>query len=341
MVAGNGSTGRQVRAVAEMIAARSGNPNDAIRSFSVCIEPFERSPWADVAWRFSRLMAGGSPIEFVFSTKDAALRYTVEVAGPELSEHARVDAACDLLGRLGHTVPASELVREWRSLQAGFSLKWGAWLGVRYGPTGESVKIYVEAPRGMTSSTVPEAARPPLPGSRLHMIGYEPALGRKELYFSRVLTDRRELETLLQLVEGSAQRQALLAAFTDICGMPVDSLLRWITLGYSIASQGEIESLALALFVRTKAVVGGAPALRRKLLQWQFQSGSWMGPYRDLVGPIPDQDLPDHGILTLGPGTGSDLDLRVGIGAVTLAARVANILAKPMACSVPVLAQRN
>jgi hypothetical protein len=339
MVAGNGSTGQNVRAVAEMIVARSSNPNDAIRSFTVCVEAFERSPWADVAWRFSRLMAGGNPIEFVFSTKDAALRYTVEVAGPELSEHARVDAACDLLRRLGHTIPASELVREWRNLQAGCALKWGAWLGVRYGPTGESVKIYVEAPRGMRASTVPKAIRPPLPGSRLHMIGYEPALGRKELYFSRVLTDRHELETLLQLVEWSDQRQMLLAAFTDICGMPVESLLRWVTLGYSIACQGETESLAPALFVRAKAVVGGAPALRRKLLKWQVQSGSWSGPYRDLVGPIPDQDLPDHGILTLGPGTRGDLDLRVGIGAVTLAASISKALVKPIACSVPALEQ--
>jgi hypothetical protein len=336
MVAGNGSIGQRVRAVAETIAARSGNPAEAIRSFTVCIDPFERSPWADVAWRFSRLMAGGSPIEFVFSTKDAALRYTVEVAGPELSEHARVDAACDLLSRLGHTLPASELVREWRNLQAGFALKWGAWLGVRYGPTGESVKIYIEAPRGMRASTVPKAARPPLPGSRLHMIGYEPTFGRKEFYFSRVLTDRCELETLLQFVEGSDQRQALLAAFTDICGMPVDSLLRWVTLGYSIASQGETESLALALFVRTKAVVGGAPALRRKLLKWQVQSGPWNGPYRDLVGPIPDQDLPDHGILTLGPGTHSGLDLRVGIGAVSLAASISKTVVKPLARSVPI-----
>ena len=341
MVAGNGSTGQQVRAVAEMIAARSGNPNHAIRSFAVCMEAFERSPWADVAWRFSRLMAGGSPIEFVFSSKDTALRYTVEVAGPELSEHARVDAACDLLGRLGHPVPAAELVREWRNLQAGFALKWGAWVGVRYGSTGERVKIYVEAPRGMRASSVPKAAHPPLAGSRLHMIGYEPALGREELYFSRVLTDRCELETLLQVVEWSGQRQALLAGFTDVCGMPVESLRRWVTLGYSIACQGETESVALALFVRTKAVVGGAPALRRKLLKWQFQSGSWIGPYRDLVGPIPDQDLPDHGILTLGLGTGSDLDLRVGIGAVTLAASISKTLMKPMASSVPALEQRN
>jgi hypothetical protein len=336
MAAGNGSTGQQVKAVAEMIAARSGNPNDAVRSFAVCIEPFERSPWAEVAWRFSRLMAGGSPIEFVFSTKDAALRYTVEVAGPELSQRARVDAACDLLGRLGHTVPAAELVREWRNLQAGFALKWGAWLGVRYGPTGESVKIYIEVPGGMGASTVPRAACSPLPGSRLHMIGYEPALGREEFYFSRVLTHRRELEILLQLVEGSDQRRALLAAFTDICGMPVDSLLRWVTLGYSVARQGDTESLAIALFVRTKAVVGGAPALRRKLLKWQVQSGSWSGPYRDLVGPIPDHDLPDHGILTLGLGTRSGLDVRVGIGAVPLAASISKAFVKPLAGSVPI-----
>ena len=281
-------------------------------------------------------MAGAARSNSCSPARMRVSRTPWEVAGPELSEHARVDAACDLLGRLGHTAPASELVREWRNLQAGLVLKWGAWLGVRYGPTGESVKIYVEVPRGMGALTVPKAARALLPGSRLHMIGYEPALGREELYFSRVLTHRCELETLLQLVEGSDQRRALLAAFTDICGMPVDSLLRWVTLGYSVARQGDTESLVLGVFVRTKAVVGGAAALRRKLLKWQVQSGAWSGPYRDLVGSIPDHDLPDHGILTLGPGTRGGLDVRVGIGAVPLAASVSKTFVKPFAVSVPI-----
>jgi len=83
-------------------------------------------------------------------------------------------------------------------------------------------------------------------------------------------------------------------------------------------------------------VVGGAPALRRKLLKWQVQPDSWSGPYRDLVGPIPDHDLPDHGILTLGPGTRSGLDVRVGIGAVPLATSLSKTFVKPLARSVPI-----
>src|SRR6266487_6459796 len=46
----------------------------------------ETSKWREVAWSFSRLTGDGFPIEFTLSSLDATVRYTAEVAGPEVAE---------------------------------------------------------------------------------------------------------------------------------------------------------------------------------------------------------------------------------------------------------------
>lgn len=313
----------RVTAIARMIAAHAGDPSSAVRSFTICIEALERSCWPDVAWRFSELMRGGGPIEFVFSSSDSALRYTVEVAGPELPNHSRLDAACALMMRLGHAPPPADLVQAWRSLQADSSLAWGTWLGVRHDRAGERAKIYVETPPGTRSPIAPLSVLSPLPGSRLQMIGYEPSRGRAEVYFCKAPAERADLEALLRGIESVERRQALVAGLAELCGLPIDTALRWVTLGYSLAHCGNTDIPELALFVRAKAVVGGAASVRRKLLSWQSRSDQRTSPYRDLVGSLADHALPDHGILTLGLRAGGELELRAGISGVALAERLA------------------
>jgi hypothetical protein len=318
MVADNHSIGDKVTIIAQMIAARSGGTIGAARTFKTCIDGIERSAWNEVAWRFSRLTVDGSPVEFAFSSKDSAFRYTIEVAGPEVPEHRRLDAACALMARLGHAPPPPELVRAWRSLQAGFRLRWGAWLGVRYDAAGERVKIYVETPRGALPPTAPFAIRPPLQRSRLLMIGYEPSLGRVEHYFCKKAMDQPEFEFLIRFIEPSERRQTLLAAFAELCGMPVESALRWFVPGYSLAYRSDDDTPHLALFVRATSV-GGASVARRQLLAREFRSGKSASVYRNLVGQLANRDLPDHGVITLGMAPGCELDMLVGISGVALA----------------------
>lgn len=318
MLANQSDIAEKVTTVAETLAARLVCPRRAMQAFATCIEPLRCSPWRDIAWSFSGLMAGGGPIEFAFSSNDDALRYTVEVGGAELAEHARLHAACDLMTRLGHSVPDHPLLRHWQDVQAGSALQWGAWLGVRYDSCGERSKIYVEIPREKQSMVpIPNS---PLRGSRLHMIGYEPALGRYEFYFSRKFAERRELESLLDLLKRTTQQQRLIEKLRYMCGIPVESLLRWFTLGYSLATERVGALSALALFIRAKRLLGGAPGLRQKLLSLQCCRAPGPSPYQELVGPVADRDLPDHGMLTLGMGSGDqEVDLRVGISGVALA----------------------
>jgi hypothetical protein len=311
--------GRKLSNLARRIAAYDTYPNDAVSSFEICTEALRNSCWPETAWRFSTLMQGGGPVELVFSSLDNALRYTIEAAGPELDERARLDAVVALMRRLGHTPPAARLMDAWRDLQAQSRLVWGAWLSVRRGHGGERVKIYVEVPAETHPPEPAHAAFRPLPGSIPHMIGYEPSGGRTELYFSKSGADPHELRSLTRLVEPADRRETLLTSFADVCGMPLDAALRWITLGYSVAYCSSGETPQIALFVRAKATLGGASSVRHKLVALQSQSGLRTSAYRDLLAPIADRDLPDHGILTIALTPRGQLELRVGINAVALA----------------------
>ena len=311
--------GENVTSLVRRVAVYGSYPDHAVRSFVRCSQGLRNSCWPDVAWRFSTLMQGGGPVELVFSSSDNALRYTIEAAGPEADQHSRLDAVGSLMSQLRYAPPAPSLMESWRNLQAESSLVWGAWLGVRHDDAGESVKIYIEIPPG---SRFPGASHPsfePLPGSILHMAGYEPSRERTELYFSKSGVDPSELRALTRVVGSEHQRDTLLAHFADLCGMPLEAALRWITLGYSVAYGKGNETPQIALFVRAKAIVGGAASVRRKLLELQSRSGLRSSAYLELLGPIADHDLPDHGIITLALRTTGQIELRVGINLVTLA----------------------
>src|SRR6266436_5898161 len=58
------------------------------------------SKWPEVAWSFSRLTGDGFPLEFTLSSLDATVRYTAEVAGPEVAEVERLPCALELIDRL-------------------------------------------------------------------------------------------------------------------------------------------------------------------------------------------------------------------------------------------------
>jgi hypothetical protein len=316
MIASHHSISERVTAVARRIAALSGDTSGAMRTFRTCLGAIERSAWPDVAWRFSGLMGDGSPLEFVFSSKDSALRYTIEVGGPEFAEHSRLDAACALVAELGHAPPSPELVDAWRSLQAGFRLSWGAWLGVRYDSEGEKIKVYIEIPREAPPIAPFMACSPRK--SRLVMIGYEPDRGRFEHYFRNKAMVRWEFEALVRLFEPPDRQEAALANFAELCGMPIEAALRWFTPGYSLAYRSNVERPNLALFVNA-ASVGGASVVRRQLLTREFRSARGISAYRQLVEPFEDRDLPYHGIVSLGLGPGCEFDVRVGISGVALA----------------------
>jgi hypothetical protein len=103
------------------------------------LAPITRSIWPEISHRLSLLTNTGIPVEFSWSTRHTALRWTIEVAGPETPKEERLAIACDLAG-----VEAGWLEK----IQAGRHLRYGAWLGGRHHADGDELKVYGEFPTG-------------------------------------------------------------------------------------------------------------------------------------------------------------------------------------------------
>jgi hypothetical protein len=290
-----------LKSVLRLIAARAGvDIVRAERTFDACMAAVEHSAWPEVAWRFSRLTADGNPVEFSFSSASSGLRYTVEVGGPEMPEERRIEAACAILEQLGHRGPPADVLEDWRAMQASHSLRWGCWLGIRHQGNSEKSKLYIEVPPDAKISVGCLA----LPGSRLVMIGYESGTGRLEYYFRKQPLGIGDLKLLSDTAIG---------ALEELYNMPIATALEFSSPAYSVS--GLNGASQIAFFVRA-GWIGGSAAARRQLLRCE-SSGGALDAYQKLVGRFRDDDLPDHGVLTLGlnhqEGSDKNVDLRAGL----------------------------
>jgi hypothetical protein len=289
--------------VAARIASVTGAAPELIAAIEIALGPLGRSPWPQVAWRFSRLTQTHCPVEFTFSSDDDRLRVTLEVAGPETPDDERLEAGLNLLAVLGLPAPTPASVAEWRGLQAEGPLRWGCWLGLRQTAGGFGTKLYIEAPRSARAKRWASA----LPGAQLRMLGHDLQSGRTELYFALPAIDPPEAIARLRAL-GMADAQSLLEDAAGVIGLPLAAALRWSRLGVSIAD----DRSGVALFVDSRSVAGGPASVRRRMMARQATSYAAL-----LGGRLPD-DLPDHGVLTFTPHAGAT-ELRVGIAADGLA----------------------
>ncbi len=109
------------------------------RSLLEALRPVTGSAWPEVAWRSGLLTATGYPVELAWASRDAALRWTCEVAGPETP-------AADRLALAARSAGVS--VEPWEVVQRGQRLQYGAWLGVRQQDGARRSKVYLELPTG-------------------------------------------------------------------------------------------------------------------------------------------------------------------------------------------------
>lgn len=316
MITVGDSVAERIAAIARSIAEYTESSGKTLQRINTCLEAIESSAWPDVAWRFSGLNMDGSPVEFAFSSFDNKLRYTSEVAGPEVDTHARIDAACRLIARLGYPALLAEQAQYWKSLQFGQPLRWGAWLSLRDDSLAARLKLYIEVPaskRGAATTTF----RPWLTSSELLMVGYYPELDASEYYFRQPALDNMELDCLLTLLTMSEPRRSLLAAFSDLCGMPSKSALRWTNFGYSLTYlSAETEpQVTLGIRSRTLPAVG---KVRERLLKCEERSGKSRSAYRDLLVGLKDSELPDHGIISLTANQGCNVEMRIGLSGLAL-----------------------
>ncbi|MET0661902.1 MAG: hypothetical protein ABWZ42_02105 [Ilumatobacteraceae bacterium] len=109
------------------------------------LAPITQSVWPEISHRLSLLTNSGIPVEFSWSTRHAAVRWTAEVAGPETPKEERLAIAVALAGADVGWLEA---------LQADRHLRFGAWLGARHAAERDELKVYGEIPAGAPAPPV-------------------------------------------------------------------------------------------------------------------------------------------------------------------------------------------
>lgn len=104
------------------------------------LAPLGGSIWPEVAGSFSRLTNTGMPVEFSWSSREATVRWTAEVAAPEVADRERLMLAARALDWRGELTP-------WLELQRDDPLVFGAWASARHGEE-RATKLYVDLHAG-------------------------------------------------------------------------------------------------------------------------------------------------------------------------------------------------
>ena len=193
-------------------------------------------------------------------------RWTTEVAGPEIVDGRRLAMVAAHLADAGQPV-ARPLLEQLRGLQAHGTLRYGAWLGGRSsGNESASYKLYAEVPRNVAfdDALLPPclrtvAARAPR-GSRVSMIGSEPARGRLELYCRLPTVDPEDLRPMLRAAGCAHGLEALDASLPD-----GTRRLSGRRLGLSVAIGRDLVP-EITLFVSARSLFPGSPGMLATLL---------------------------------------------------------------------------
>lgn len=224
------------------------------------LERLQSSSWPEVVATWSRLTPSGFPVELTIGPTRSPLRWTAEVAGPEVSECERLPLVAMLLADNGQPMQHA-LLEALIATQEGADLRWGAWIGGREEPDSAGrLKLYAELPAGveLAALLVPEPVREVLnrlpSGAEPRMLGVEPDRKRTEIYLGLPAIDALDLLPFLY-VTGHASALGALER-----GLP-DGLRRLTgrRLGLSVAF-GTDNALELALFTSARTLFAVEPA---------------------------------------------------------------------------------
>lgn len=266
------------------------------------LEGVSRSRWPEVAWCFSRINGDGFPLEFTFSSAEDGLRYTVEIAGPELGESHRLAAALKWAG--WETLPSA--TARWLKSWPADPLRWGAWGGGFHSETGSRRKIYLEVPLG---AELPSRAAI-LPRASWRFIGLTHGGQECEFYFRKDQLETAEVGRL-------ARELSLRECFAPLCEQvaatlpwPIQSRLLPTNAGFSLAP-----GRALSLFTYGTCLWGGDGSIRRHLLELAAKNGWDFRLYEEVTRPLEHASGPrtSHGILAWIAAPGRPVELRISV----------------------------
>jgi hypothetical protein len=253
------------------------------------LEGVYASPWQEVAWTFSRLTGDGFPVEFTFSSVDESIRYTTEVAGPEVDESERLDYALRHLAYLGAPQLSETVNGLLHNIQKFGPLRYGTWIGGRHGPANDSFKIYVEVPR--TASVEADhffcaflGTEPLLssPHAQLKIVGYEPNSSRIEFYFRADCVEPWEVSLLMKQSGLNSRVADLFHLIEEITRSSIQQALSTSQIGYSISVSYEGGPMVFSMFTTARALFGGDANTRRRFLEMAPRKG-WNLRHYELV----------------------------------------------------------
>lgn len=206
------------------------------------LAPLARSAWPEIAYRSSRLTPDRSPVELAWTSRDPAVRWTAEVAAPEVPSSARL-----ALAAARASLPDATTARL-AGLQQGGRLRYGAWLGGRHDEDGtDRFKVYAEVPPGADLRRLVDHPVLRQWGLRWRMAGASPD-GSLELYAGIDRPEDVDLLAFEQVTLGSSGR--LLTAVRDLTGAP--ELARPSGLSVVLAPTGQ--ALAVTWFASAKGL---------------------------------------------------------------------------------------
>lgn len=224
------------------------------------LDALESSPWSEVLATWSHLTPSGFPVEFTVGPALLPLRWTAEVAGPEVSECERLLLVADFLGMNGHGLEPDQL-DALVAAQSEADLRWGAWVGGREDAgSAARLKLYAELPRSvdLAALLVPGPVRTVLDrlpsGAEPCMLGVEPVRGRTEIYFRLPTTEVLDLLPFLHATGHASAVSALQRALPD--GV---QRLRGRRQGVSVAF-GPDTAMEIALFASARTLFPIEPA---------------------------------------------------------------------------------
>lgn len=286
-----------------------------------CVATLGASTWPDVAHRFSGLNADGCPVELAFSSRDRAIRFTSEAAGPEVSEHQRFARAEALLRVLGASALPAAQREDLVAVQDG-PLVWGAAVAGCHDEGGDHFKIYVEpalpleraAPAVISVLRRASLCRVP----RLVMIGCD-ARGRVEHYLRSDGLLPGELARIVEELGLGGCTRRLEEAVELAWQGTADRALEGVW-GISVASEASGEVVALSLFKEVNRLLGGDATARQRLLALvrELDAGDF-DVYARVSEPLATGGSREaHGMLSFTIARDRPLELRVGLNPLAI-----------------------
>jgi len=273
----------------------AATPPQARRWIRRSLEGTHRSCWPGLAWRSSRLTGDGYPVELSFAADDPALRWTADVAGPEVDPAQRLPAAIEAI--TSWDPDTADLLETYapalHAFQRAGQLRWGCWVGGRSLGEAARWKLYIEIPpqglprAGPACALLHAVDRPHDPTTSVRMIGWDPRADRQELYVRVAHLDTLRLSRLLDLAAARHRLGELLDVLQAAYRRPVRPRLPGTDHGLTVSfdrATGTVAAVSVCAFA--VAMFGPDAHTRAAVLALAADRGWRLGGYPAVSAPL-------------------------------------------------------